>query len=61
MDITTAPRFEELSDKRTGRIWIDVKVDGELHSYVHVSGPKADVTAYFEGRLTMAELRTRWA
>lgn len=61
MDINAVPRFEELSDKKTGRIWIDVKVNGELHSFVHVSGPKDDARAYFEGRITLTELRRRWS
>jgi hypothetical protein len=60
MDINTVPRFEELSDKKTGRIWIDVKVNGELHSFVHVSGPKGDAQDYYEGRITLTELRRRW-
>lgn len=60
MDITAVPRFEELSDKKTGRIWIDVKVNGEVHSFVHVSGPKDDAKEYFEGKIDLEALRRRW-
>lgn len=61
MDITAMPRFEELSDKKTARVWIDVNVNGESHSFVHVSGPKNDAEDYFAGRITLVELRRRWS
>ncbi len=53
MDITAVPRFEVLSDNKTGRVVVDVKVDGERHSFVHLSGPKDDAKEYFDGAITL--------
>lgn len=60
MQTSVTPRYEELSDKKTGRLWIDVSVDGCVRSFVHMSGPKDDVLDYFEGRATMSEIQRRW-
>lgn len=55
----TALEYEDLGPDRA-RIWVCVTFDGTEYKNVHLSGPKEDVRAYFEGRLTMAEIRSIW-
>jgi hypothetical protein len=43
------------------RIWIHIIVDGHNYKLMHATGPKDDVKAYYDGRLTVQELKTRWA
>ncbi len=60
MNITAIPAFETISEK-TARIVINTTVDGHTYSQVHISGPIKDVKAYFDGELSMKELKFRWA
>lgn len=36
-------------------------VDDVEYRNLHVSGPKEDVVAYFDGMITMSELQQRWS
>jgi hypothetical protein len=42
-------------------VFIVTEVDGIEYRNLHVSGPKEDVMAYFDGTITMSELQKRWS
>lgn len=50
MNTKNAASIEHLGDG-SSRIWFTTEVDGQPHSWVHVSGPTTLVQAYFDGKL----------
>lgn len=56
---TTWLEYEELSEN-SASVTLKTKLDDTTYSNVHVSGPKADVKDYFNGLVSLSELRRRW-
>jgi uncharacterized protein YerC len=42
-------------------VFVVTEIDGIEYRNIHVSGPKEDVMAYFDGMITMTELQKRWS
>ena len=53
--------YEPMTESSKGaRIWVTVRVDGEQHRYILMSGPRKDVKEYFDGTISLDEIRERW-
>lgn len=61
MNLTTTTEIRPIADMFHAQLWVHVHADTEkVHSFVLVSGPRADVEHYAAGKCSLEELHQRW-
>jgi hypothetical protein len=64
MNVETNAEYEETKIGNgsvvMARIWIHIVVDGHKYKLIHASGPSDDIKAYYDGQLTVQEMKARW-